>query len=518
MISQLEEDNPELFQKWEKAKTSADNTSTFIQESKRFPLSGVGDTNTYPVFTELATFELLNQHGRVGLVVKTGIATDYYTQDLFAKFVDSNRLVSLFDFVNKRNIFPDVALRERFCLLTLTGEENTVPQFEFSFFNWTLDEFREPDSRYTLTKGDIYKINPNTKNCPIFEYKEDRDVTIKIYSEAPILVDDQEGENTWSISYNTMYHMSNDSDIFADNTLENLQDQGYQLGKDGIFRNGNEKYLPLWEGKFFQQFDHRFGTFEGIPEEKRFSRRAGTKRVSSSEKQDPEYEIIPRYWVPDEEFGNLKNDLNWDQDWIFAFRETGGSASNSRTSIGTILPMHPFAHKAPVLTFTSGNRAERGVLFTTFFTSFVFDYALQQSLGGASVSYYILKQLPMPSPEEIDNWVVNSGEEEQTAREFLLDRGLQLLWTSHSLDRLGRQISDREAPYKWDENERRQLRAETDALIANLYDLTESEFEYILDSFEILKEMQEKEHGYYRRKNDCMEAFRNLEVRRVSEE
>jgi hypothetical protein len=235
LICQLQDENPDLYQAWKQEQRDSENTSKFIRESGRFPLSGTGDTNTYPIFTELCSIEILGDRGRSGIVVKTGIATDYHTQKLFSKLVNENRLISLYDFVNKRDLFPDVATRERFCLLTVAGHENKNPEFEFSFFNWALEELHEEDSKYRLSAQDIQAINPNTNNCPVFQTKQDRDITVSLYSEHPILVNDVQNENTWGISYYRMVDMTNDSDFFSDNTLEDLQSKGLELDEFNKF-------------------------------------------------------------------------------------------------------------------------------------------------------------------------------------------------------------------------------------------------------------------------------------------
>ncbi|MFP9192771.1 Eco57I restriction-modification methylase domain-containing protein [Natrialbaceae archaeon A-CW1-1] len=514
LINQLEDEDPELYKAWKQAQKNSENDSKFIRESGRFPLSGTGDTNTYPVFTELCGMEILGDSGRTGIVVKTGIATDYYTQDLFSKLVNENRLVSLYDFVNKRNLFPDVATRERFCLLTMTGIRNTVPEFEFSFFNWTLEELREEDSKYRLSSSDIQKINPNSKNCPVFKTKRDRDVTLKLYSEHPILVNDIEEKNHWGISYHRMFDMANDSDLFADNTLESLREEGLELDDRNIFRGTEETFYPLLEAKFFNQFDHRFATFEGISKESRFSQRAGTNKPTPEDKQNLNLEILPRYWVHETDFHNRMAELEWDKEWIFAFRNIGGSASNSRTTVGTVLPLYPCGHSAPVLAFSGGDLAEKPVLFTSLFTSFVFDFALQQSLGGANLSYYILKQLPMPTPQSLENIEVSIRDKTKSLRKFLLKRGGELIWTSHSLDPLGEKISSTvgDGPFTWNKERRSQLRAEIDAAVAKAYGLSREDFEYILDSFEILEELEQEKYGEYKRKKECLNAFDKLVI------
>ena len=72
--------------------------------------------------------------------------------------------------------------------------------------------------------------------------------------------------------------------------------------------------------------------------------------------------------------------------------------------------------------------------------------------------------------------------------------------------------------FKWDEERRARLRAELDALFAQLYGLTEEELRYILDSqdvfgpnfpgetFRVLKEKEIRQFGEYRTKRLVLEA------------
>lgn len=81
-------------------------------------------------------------------------------------------------------------------------------------------------------------------------------------------------------------------------------------------------------------------------------------------------------------------------------------------------------------------------------------------------------------------------------------------------------------PFKWDENRRAILRAELDAYYAKLYGLTRDELRYILDpkdvygpdfpgeTFRVLKEREEKQHGEYRTRRLVLEAWNKLEIER----
>ena len=89
------------------ALAAADSLLTYCRTSDQYPLTGKGDINTYAVFAELA-YRLVAPHGRVGLLVPSGIASDMTTKDFFAAVAESNRLIRLFDFENKKTFFPEV--------------------------------------------------------------------------------------------------------------------------------------------------------------------------------------------------------------------------------------------------------------------------------------------------------------------------------------------------------------------------------------------------------------------------
>ena len=131
LIKQLNHDNAlpaekALFSKFETEKRRSEAGSLFIRTGGRFPLTGVGDVNTYAVFAE--TFlRLINKRGRTGLIVPTGIATDDSTKAFFDEIVTKKRIVSLYDFENRKRTFPDVHRSYKFCLLTLSGTE--APMF-----------------------------------------------------------------------------------------------------------------------------------------------------------------------------------------------------------------------------------------------------------------------------------------------------------------------------------------------------------------------------------------------------
>ena len=96
-----------MYERYQQALAAADSLLTYCRTSDQYPLTGKGDINTYAVFAELA-YRLVAPHGRVGLLVPSGIASDMTTKDFFAALAESKRLIRLFDFENQRAFFPDV--------------------------------------------------------------------------------------------------------------------------------------------------------------------------------------------------------------------------------------------------------------------------------------------------------------------------------------------------------------------------------------------------------------------------
>lgn len=240
------------------------------EEGGRYPLTGVGDVNTYALFAETID-RIIGARGRAGFIVPTGIATDDSTKAFFAHVAQGGRLVSLYDLENRERVFPAIDSRIKFCLLTLGAARSA----EFGFFFTQTAQLADERRRFTLSAEDFARINPNTLTCPVFRSRKDAELTKKIYERVPVLIREaRDGEpevNPWGLRFSTMFHMSNDSHLFAD---EPAADR-----------------LPLYEAKMIHQYDHRWATYRGD----------GGADVSVdvplADKRDPAYTVRPRYWV-----------------------------------------------------------------------------------------------------------------------------------------------------------------------------------------------------------------------------
>ena len=299
LIRALKIDNPLLANEFTQAKHSAESVSRFVRGSTRFPLTGRGDINTYSVFTETAR-HLLAPRGRLGMIVPTGIATDDTTKVIFSDLVKTGSLVSLYDFENRKKVFPGIDSRIKFCLLTISGIDRPSANAEFAFYLHSNEHLQESERRFSLSAEDFALFNPNTRTCPTFRTRKDMEIARKMYLRAGVLWKESKAtepeNNPWGVSFQRMFDMSNDSNHFK--TYEDLIALQGQL-EGNIFVCNGERYLPLYEAKMFHHYDHRFATFIEATPENRGNEKA--RYMTSQEKNDPHALPLPRYWVLESE-------------------------------------------------------------------------------------------------------------------------------------------------------------------------------------------------------------------------
>ncbi|MFF4242699.1 Eco57I restriction-modification methylase domain-containing protein, partial [Actinomadura geliboluensis] len=337
LIETLKAENPDLFANFGMAKRQAEAESHFLRLSGCYPLTGRGDINTYAVFSEHDR-TILGPHGRLGIIVPTGIATDATTQHFFRDVVEGNSLASLYDFENRQPLFRDVDSRLKFSLLTLTGRAEQAIKADFAFFLHDPTELETPLKRFSLTPEEITLINPNTGTCPVFRSRRDAEITLGVYRRVPVLL--REGDpngNPWGISFMTMFHMSNDSHLFR--TRDELEADGWRL-QGNVFTRGAQRYLPLYEAKMLHHYDHRWATYEGD---------GSIRNVTLAEKADPNFVVMPRYWVPEHDVPGEKRDKNgraimhagvasrlavkgWQHDWPLCFRNVCRNTATGRAA------------------------------------------------------------------------------------------------------------------------------------------------------------------------------------------
>ena len=443
-----------LFAEFRTALRNAEASSLFAhlekKESGRFPLTGVGDVNLYALFAELIAKLYKEEGGGAGFIVPSGIATDDSTKAFFSMVARQGRIVSLFDFENRKGIFPAVDSRVKFCLITLGSSERA----DFAFFLTEPAQLQDARRHFTLGSADFASLNPNTLTCPVFRSVRDAEITRGIYSRVPILINDQKKDiprlgNPWGIRFQAMFHMSNDSDLFQNSP---------SIGS-----------LPLYEAKMTHQFDHRWATYDFGMIGASGNNEPAVQDVTDTMKEDPSFCVRPRYWVDRREViariadapkavidawlardeRQLRGALAAQTDtpmlvrlssstslfaavgayldacsprWLMGWRNICRS-TDERTIIAGIIPLCGVGNSMPIMVLDKGVPAYLAPCLYANLVSLVLDYIARLKMGGVNLNFYIYKQLPILPPTAYSD----------ADLAFIVPRVLELTYTAEDM-------------------------------------------------------------------------------------
>lgn len=398
--------------------------------------------NLYKNFLE-QTVHLLREGGRTGIVIPSGIYTDLGATQLRNMLIETTQISALHSFSNERAIFEKDAVHHgfKFCLLSYRKGGET-DRFTASFSinpreaigPEALESFLDTDSRHvSISVPLIKRLSPGSYSIMEFKSATDIEISEKMLNH-PFLGEVIEG--IWNIRFIQELNMTTDSDIFRTNA-----DQGR---------------LPLYEGKMIWQFQHGYAK--------------------------------PRYWVNEKEgrkriLGN-KEDVGQVMDYQryrLAFRDVAAS-TNERSFICTILPKNVFCpHTMSLENMGQSNLDHYSrLLLVSIFNSMFCDWLIRQRMTN-HLSFFLVYQLPIPRLTEKDS-------------DFrpLVERAARLVGTTPEFDELLQEVFGKKATHKThgvtDRQDRLTLRAQIDALVARLYDLTQEEFQHILGTFPLVDE------------------------------
>lgn len=475
LIKNIAVNNPKLYFEFQSEKDFAEKTAQFIMKSGGFPLTGKGDINTYSVFAEVF-LKNINDLGIAGVILPIGIATDKTTSAFFSKIVEDERIHSLLGFENEAFIFREVHHAFKFCLLTIGGNEikNKLPQF--IFYCKYFSDLQNNDKWFSLTKDDFKLLNPNTRNCPIFKNKFDAILLKKIFWKSSVIYNENTKFNPWALHYNTLFHMSNDSSSFYDYSDNDL--------------------VPLYEAKMMYIFDHKFSTYENATQEQLNA--AILPEVKIEQKRDFNYLPLPRYYVKKEDLILRLNQK--ESTYLVGFRGIT-STTLTRTLTCSFLPVVAAGNSLPILEFDESVNTKEKSLFVANLSTFITDFALRQKMGGNNLNLFIFYQIPVLLKEQYPKQIAN----------YIQNNVLKLVFTDFHMQEFANSMNYDGEPFVWDEDERFQLKCELDAIYGHLYGLTRDEFDYILETFPIVKRKDIEKYGTYRTKNTILQLFDEMD-------
>ncbi len=490
LIKQLEKNEDPLWTAYEVASWQAQMASERARKDEQYPLLARGDINLYSLFVERA-HRLVKPTGIVGLVIPSGIAADKSASEFFRSISTSGQLSTLLDFENKKVFFPDVDSRFKFCVYVAGGNQRTFPATKMAFFLHSTEALDE--RTFALAPADFTRVNPNTGTAPIFRTQRDADITRRIYENFPVLHDHQRGK-VWPVKYHTMFHMTNDSHLFK--TKVELEQEGcYPVGGN-TWKKGEEVYVPLYEGKMVQAYDHRAASITINPDN--VNRPAQTLTTSIDQHQNINYHVAPQYFI-------AKKEINVPSAYFLGFKDVT-APTNMRSMIASIIPKSGVGNTFPLILEESESGSYIHFILANL-NSFLLDYVARQKIQGQHLSWYIVEQAPLIPPEAYQQPLGKT-----TVADFIREQVLHLTYTAHDLACFARDMGYEGEPFVWDEEDRRHRRAKLDALFFNLYGLHEDDAAYVLSTFPIVQRHDEKEFGRYRTRDLILNYMRALKA------
>jgi len=522
MIDALEQKQAPLWADYQAAALRTETNARVLSNGKLgsgdYPLLGGGDLNLYSLFVERAQ-TLIHDGGIVALLTPSGIAADKGAAPFFKSIATAQRLGALFDFENKKVFFPDVHASFKFCTLVFGGPRRTFETTRCAFFLHSLDELDTGERVLELSAGDFARVNPNTGAAPIFRTRRDAAITMRLYRDHPVLV--QHGPRAdarvWPLKYATMFHMTNDSRLFR--KAEELQKQGWERAPLNRWQDAfGHEAVPLYVGRMIWHYDHRAASVEVNDQNLKVA--SLSERTSSQAKTSPDYAPDPQYWILASDAPQADR-----RDWALGFRDIT-NATNARTMIAAIVPGTAAGNTLPLLLPESGHEptyARNAALLLANFNALAFDYIARQKAQTTHLNWYTVEQLPVIAPARFDEplpaafaaamrqaGLMNGHHPEPTVADFVIPQALALSYTAHDLAPFARDLGYVDTkgqalpPIPWNDEDRRARMAALDALFFHLYGLAAEDAAYVLDTFPIVREQDERAFGRYRTKDDVL--------------
>ena len=443
-ITKTELNNVKLAEFSRKFKVEIEKAKFDLKQNNFFDLSHNGELNTYALFTD-ASLKLKSEKGVVGLVLKSGIVTSQVNQNLFKHMTIENKIIAIYDFINRKKIFK-IDSRERFCFLLLGDSRNK--NFHVSMNLNNIDDVKNTKLGIQLSNSKLMLLNPLTGMLPNFSSQKEADFLLRVSREFTFF------KKTFdSVRFGRIVHFTNHADF--------------------ISKKKADDNIPIYEGKFFNQFDGKYSGFNGVTDKAKYSSKATSIVLSESEKKNADYFPQSRFYINRKKWIQLSK--HHTEKFILAWRSLT-SATNTRTCIATLLPFIPTSQSVQFLTTNQDDL----LYLTSLFNSLVFDYILKKKLNGIDLTQSVINQVPVPSSNQM-NTEINFNDSVKTIKEhlslltfFLLKNDSRLKPLFETLN-LSTQVRS--------ENSKFEIIKNIDLLFMFLYKLDSEELELVISVF-----------------------------------
>lgn len=460
------EGNKQLAEFSKQFQTEITKAKRDLKQSLFFGLSNNGELNTYALFTD-ATIKLKSKRGVVGLVLKSAIVTSQVNQKLFQYLTKQNLVIAVYDFINRKKIFT-IDSRERFCFLLLGNTAQKQFQVAMNLSSTKEIETVVPDIE--LSYEALKLLNPLTGMLPNFSTKNEAFFLLRVSYEFPFF------KNVYyNVRFGRIVHLTNHAEF--------------------ISKRKSVNNTPVYEGKFFHQFDGKYSGFNGISDDLRYGSKSSSVVLSEEYKSETHNFPESRFFINTEKWLQLSK--NHSEKFMLAWRSLT-SATNTRTCIATVLPFIPASQSVQFLTTNKNDL----LYLCGLFNSVVFDFILKKKLSGIDLTQSVINQIPVPSNEQISGIISFNGikttiKEHITLLVFSLFQNDIRLHSLFETLNLKSQIKEG----------RFELVRVIDLLFMLLYKLNDSEIELVLSEFS--KQYSTKDLSWFKVE---MNKLRNVPV------
>ena len=402
-----------------------------------------GELNTYALFTELS-YNLLDSNGICTVIVKNTLTTAPSHKKIWEYFLSNKAIESLYFFDNKKKIF-NIDARERFAVLSLS--KSRTNSFLFAAGLVSSNDYLECNET-TISANDVKAINPFTSMIPNVASNDDIEFLLKAHKKLPLFE-----EIYPNCHFGRLVHLTSHS--------------------EHIIKRKAKDYLPIYEGKFIEQYDARFSTFAGMTDSEKYAHKASARKsnIQNGKKPIPEsrYYIEKAFWK--------KLSLQYSEKYSLCWRSLT-SPTNARTTVAMILPEGPTCQSIQLL---QTNDNVQLLLLLGLFNSLPFDYFVRLKMPGIDLTQSVIKQIPVPCVSTYEKQVLFNGKRE-TLKTHILSSVVYLLRNEDRLNDLMRSI---DYPiYKIDDrNTDECVKKSLDELFAMAYQIDRKTYKKMVNSF-----------------------------------
>lgn len=446
-IKKLAENWPELLEYYQLLQDDYASVKKEIPKHPLLKVSLVGELNTYALFAELAS-RLTGKDGFAAIIVKSALVTSTCYSSCFRHFVNQGLLSEVFLFDNREKLFQ-IDSREKFCVLFFGGEHAGGIKVHYGL---TKQEQMLSSVPINVTSEELELINPETGLLPNVADSNEFSFLLRTHRSLSVFA-----KEFPKCHFGRLVHLT--------------------AHAEHISTKPEETRVPIYEGKFIEQYDNRFSTFAGMSADERYQAKASARRQPGDSFVAPKPAPECRYFI-DKKFWESFLD-RYDQPYSLCWRSLT-SPTNQRTMIASIIPSMPTCQSVQLLQTTP---VEDLLMILALFNSKVFDYFVRLKMAGIDLTQSVVRQIPVPF-REAWNIMVNLHGVDYTALDAV--RALERLLYRNEPDLCGLwesvpEIKNADNYYKTAAD----VREEIDKIIFQMYGLTSAEEKMVRNSFKV---------------------------------